>query len=549
LDIINSISMFSKFKEIDDIAISDLLGSVPSSYSEAIKKLSLCNNSIDNSLILDNRSKLQFSIKNFHLHADTMTEDVTNSIKLLNDPNTQIFASTHQPNLFAYGGIFRKILLNQTFKNDLEGKFGKDKKKIVNLFIIVDHDFMDEIWVRRAQMPSFQHSGGIMNLKYQINRSNRWHMICNNAIPYREVLDYWEGQIYSWIKNLSTSLHPKIDKTDLLANFKEFWREVEISYSNAKTYSDFNSFLISRIVNRIWKYDTLFAKVTSLSLVFKEGFRYLLSNFDKYSESLRKAENLFLINKIYDSGIRQKLYSISPFWIHCNCGGKASSIIQYNNNHKQSNLSGTCISCKKSLNITLEDKNAELSNDDINKVSPRAIPILLLLSKCLDINCYVSGTGGINYMLYGSLAFKELDIKIPINVFWPARDISYGIGQLEALQHIGIKKQSDIIMYLDSLREKEKGYKNKIKPLIDERTEKVKSGQPIQKLLLELFILKESQREIRKGIKVVEKVTNAVNLMPCIIDYAINFGIGTMESLWRENLIKNDNFELPVVLR
>lgn len=36
--------------------------------------------------------------------------------------------------------------------------------------------------------------------------------------------------------------------------------------------------------------------------------------------------------------------------------------------------------------------------------------------------------------------------------------------------------------------------------------------------------------------------------MPSIIDYAINFGIGNIEIYWRKNLLKNDNFEIPLVI-
>ncbi|MGN6559973.1 MAG: hypothetical protein ACTHJ2_05545 [Candidatus Nitrosocosmicus sp.] len=36
--------------------------------------------------------------------------------------------------------------------------------------------------------------------------------------------------------------------------------------------------------------------------------------------------------------------------------------------------------------------------------------------------------------------------------------------------------------------------------------------------------------------------------MPCIIDYAINFGIGNIEIYWSKSLLKNDNFEIPLVI-
>ena len=70
-----------------------------------------------------------------------MTVGVTNKLRLLTDPKTQIFVSIHQPNLFAYGGVFKKIVLLQTLMRAVEER--KPPNKFVNLFLIVDHDFMD----------------------------------------------------------------------------------------------------------------------------------------------------------------------------------------------------------------------------------------------------------------------------------------------------------------------------------------------------------------------------------------------------------------------
>ena len=112
----SSSALFSHFKGLDNITISNFLSSIPVNYSETIDKLSIDNNKLIDFQVLDNRFKLQTPIKNFHNMADTMTQSVTNSVKLLDYSDTHLFISTHQPNLFAYGGVFKKILLNQNFK-------------------------------------------------------------------------------------------------------------------------------------------------------------------------------------------------------------------------------------------------------------------------------------------------------------------------------------------------------------------------------------------------------------------------------------------------
>ena len=615
-------SLFSKYERVSNPLVSQFISSIPDNFSGAVDRiLHICAKSPPaaaplpiNDFILNNRVKLQKFIKKFHSEAGTMTADVSNSITLLNDPSTKLFVSIHQPNLFAYGGIFKKIVLLQTLKNEVEkkeeankqqeelqgrqkGKEDHSSKKIVNLFLIVDHDFMDG-WVRLAQLPSVKHSLGRLELRLPVSTSNKWQMASNMPIPGQTVLKYWRKQITSWIRKNSASsiVSSAYNKSNMRDNFEQFWQNVELSYSKAKSYSDFNSFLMSEIVNTIWGYDTLFVRLTDISSVFEDGFRYLISNFDKYSDALRKAENMFLRHGI-DTGVSASTYLNAPVWLHCECGSKASVKIyekelllplrqeqqrqqrgqerrgdtgevqeerrerqqqkpkQKEELQKQIILKGTCISCKRDLQVNLGNKHTlELLKQEqiLHQLSPRAIPILLLLSKELGVTCYVSGTGGsMDYTLVGGIAFKELSINMPsLTLIWPSRDIYYGIGQLEALELVQLTKQYDVIPYLESLKQKNADYEGKIKPLIEERNRKVKAGESIQTLLLDLFNLKEEQRKIRRLIKITYKVKNAVEMSPCFVDYAVNFGMANTETQWREHLLNNNTNSLatPILM-
>ena len=149
--------------------------------------------------VQNNRIKLHPFISKFHSEAGTMTTSVRNTAELLGESTTQIFTATHQPNLFAYGGIYKKIVLLQSLKKAVEEH---DKnKKIINLFLIIDHDFMDDMWIRLAQLPSIRHLLGILELRFPISDSRRWQMVCNMPTPDRTILDLWRKQIYSWIRN------------------------------------------------------------------------------------------------------------------------------------------------------------------------------------------------------------------------------------------------------------------------------------------------------------------------------------------------------------
>src|SRR6266487_2573984 len=540
-------SLLSKYENVGEPVISDYISSIPENLSDAVNKILPHTQVVTaNDFVLNNRGKLQIFIDKFHREAGTMTAGVTNKLRLLTDPKTQIFVSIHQPNLFAYGGVFKKIVLLQTLMRAVEEH--NSLSKIVNFFLIVDHDFMDDTFIRLAELPSIRHSDGRLELRMPVSESRRWQLVCNMPLPGRTIVDHWRMQIYSWVRNSFSARYSKSDKSMILNNFEHFWRKVEESYSRSKSYSDFNSFLMSQLVNAEWGYDTLFVRLSEISTVFEGGFKYLISNFMKYSDVLSKAENMFLRRGI-ETGVSPTSYLNAPLWLHCRCGSKASARL-YKDQQDQVSLAGTCISCKEALEVNLGNRNEmTISNDMLQGLSPRAIPILLLLSRDLGISCYASGTGGsMGYTMVGAMVFKELSIKMPVTLVWAAIDVYHGLGQAQALELLPLSKKADIANYLDILKRRNLDYKNKIDPLIVERTRLRRAGKSMDSVLLDLDKLKKEQRKIRLLIKVAEKVKNAIETIPSIIDYAINFGVANTEALWRRNLLKNDNLAASLTM-
>ncbi|HET8793406.1 MAG TPA: hypothetical protein VFM31_06415, partial [Nitrososphaeraceae archaeon] len=552
-------NIFSKYESVNNPDLSELILSIPKDFSYASDKILssffLSNNNTANgnnytlnnniNSILKNRIKLKYFINKFHSEAGTINPNIQDIIELLKNPSTEIFVSIHQPNLFPYSGVFKKIVLLEALKNIIQTKISS--KKIINLFLIVDHDFMDENWVRVAQIPSVHHTSGIQEIRLPVDNSKRWQLICNMPLFSRTILDKWKKDIKSWIKNSSSSLTSVSDKSLFLNNFEQFWEEVECSHSKAKSYADFNTFLMSLIVNKIWNYETLFVRLSEISSIFEDGFKFLISNYNKYSQALRKNEIIFSDHGI-ETGISSNSYLNSPLWLHCKCGSKASTKVQ-RNQQGLSILTGSCMSCKKDLEISLGNNNnndLNFSNDTIANLSPRAIPILLLLVRELGMNCYASGTAGITYITVGTSVFKELSIDLPLVLVWPSKDIYFGIGQTEALKTINLSNEDDINQYLNLLNQKNFEFENKIKPFLEERERKKNNQEISPQINQNIYNLKEEQRNIRQKIKLTEKVKNAINISPCFIDYAVNFGIKNTERQWYTNLLKNDNLATPI---
>jgi hypothetical protein len=538
-------SLFAKYKSIGSPTVSEYISSIPDNFSEAVNILLspwFSSNFSSTEYTLANRKRLGQYIREFHSQAGTLSTAVNESITLLGDHFSKILVSIHQPNLFAYSGIYKKIILLETLRSIAESK--NPNAKLINLFLIVDHDFLDDLWIRMAQLPSIRHKAGIFEIRTLVNKSKRWQMVCNTPPPPRTILESWRKQIKLWIKNASTN---KFDKTFLLRNFDELWEVVEEAYSRSKTYADFNAFFLSKVVSRIWDYKTLFVRLSDISPVFNKGYEFLLSHYDTYSAAVEKAEKFFLQRNV-NTGVSSTAYLNAPVWIHCKCGSKASAKVSKEN--RDFLVKGKCMSCKNHLQIEFRDaEQFKLSEEVVQKISPRAIPILLLLSRELGIGCYASGTGGsTGYSILGSLIFKELSIRMPLTVAWPSEDVYVGLGQSEALEHLQLKQVDDVLNYMQELRIEDSIRSTKIRPLLMERNRLIHQGKSIDGVLSELILLKEEQRKIHRMIKVVEKAKNSLNIKPCVIDYGVNFGLKSVETLWRQNLIRNNNLMLPTVL-
>ena len=414
-------------------------------------------------------------------------------------------------------------------------------KKVVNLFLVVDHDFVDESWVRQAQLPSMQHSSGIMELRLKVSESKRWQMVCNVPVPGKNVISGWKRQVKQWIKNSA----PGEDRKMLTENLEQFWQQFEVAHSRAKSYADLNSFLMSRAVNGAWNYGTLFVRLSEISTVFENGFTFLISNFGIYSDALRRTEAAFMSHGI-DTGVGSSSHLNAPVWVHCGCGSKASAKIERRGGDLL--LAGPCMSCKKDIELNLGNPDNLDLGKVIHDLSPRAIPIPLLFARDIGISCYASGTGGIGYLVDGSIAGKKLAIDLPLVLVWSSKDAYRGLGQAEALASLSSQAQ-DVGQHLQALSRQNAEYEEKIKPLLAKRAEMIKAGEPVGELLSELFVLKEQQRAVRQQISTAEKVKNAVGLSPCFVDYAVNFGMARTEQAWRGHLLRDGNLASPVLFQ
>src|ERR687891_2758215 len=119
-------SLFSQYERVNNPILSDFISSIPNSLSDAVKSVRKQLTVTNSEDILSNRRKLAKHIAPFHTQAGTDFAAVDQSRMNIQDSSAQILVSIHQPNLFAYGGVFKKIILFQTIKSMVERNGASD---------------------------------------------------------------------------------------------------------------------------------------------------------------------------------------------------------------------------------------------------------------------------------------------------------------------------------------------------------------------------------------------------------------------------------------
>ena len=97
--------------------MDELVESCVNYYEKNIKK-------VDHERVRKRRSELAFYIEKFHKECGTLTFEVQKKLSILKDRDCLLVMSAHQPNLFAYSGVMRKITLLSALSENLEKRLG-----------------------------------------------------------------------------------------------------------------------------------------------------------------------------------------------------------------------------------------------------------------------------------------------------------------------------------------------------------------------------------------------------------------------------------------
>ena len=511
--------------------------------------------------VVKRRKQLAKWIRNFHQECGTLTPNLEASIRNLEEASCLVLMTAHQPNLFAYSGVLRKATLNHVLAKKLSERLGVP---VVSFFGVADQDFTDDRWVRTAQLPDVEKRNGVFELRF--NAPER--MLLNRVgKPSKQVLDSWENEIRNWIEKQSSTIERETQfsnleldtrKADLVKNFEAFWELVQKAYDDAETYSDFNAFVTSRIVNEVWEYDTLFSRFSECQQIFGKEFSNLLGQFDNYSNCLK--ESLNSENRL-KGGVFDQEFETIPFWYHCGCGSKTRLTAEYETNSLVGR--GSCLRCGKEYYVDFQSKSDPQISEVASQISARSLSMPLVFFHGLAVACYVGGVDGEEYLMQAEYVAERLGLNFSPVVVWRPKDIYLGIGQLNAL--ICFKRISGISDF-SQYEEIEAEYKSKVCK-IDEKIREIElqkanvlanSKMNKRERIQNLKDLAGKQDQLRRAtqysvlmhnVRLLENVRFVMNLYPCIVDYAVNIGLKETSERWITFLRENGNLSADIKLK
>jgi hypothetical protein len=510
-----------------------------------------------------NRFSLSGYVEAFHKKCGTLNFGVQRKIHELRKGTGIVLMTAHQPNLFAYNGIMRKATLSFVLAKKLEKTLGVPT---VSLFGVADQDFTDDRWVKSAALPDVERRNGVLELRLDLPEK----LLLNHAAkPSERVLTTWKKDLEDWLENginlvrrTGSDLGLNLGCVSRLKdNFGDFWGVVDDACENAENFSDFNAFVMSKIVNEVWGYDTLFARFSDCQQIFEHEFGFLLSHFEEYSGYVKDA--------IADAvasvrGVSEDEHNIVPFWYNCDCGSKARLSVERNGGAILGH--GNCLRCGREYRIDFgSTRNPEIAGL-LPRISARSLSMPLVFFDGLNVCCYVGGVGGQEYLRQAKHVAENLGIPFPPVAIWRPRDLYLGIAQLGAcltfrrlsgsldFRHYDeIKtKLKEEIAHVDRDIEELEVEKNALKGSVTEEGEEA---------IARIRVLSAKQNQIRKerrysllsrNLALLHNVLNVMKLYPSIIDCAVNVGLRATSDQWINHLENNgsllDEVHLKTVL-
>jgi len=314
---------------------------------------------------------------------------------------------------------------------------------------------------------------------------------------------------------------------------------------------------MSKIVNEVWGYDTLFSRFSECQQILENEFCFLISHFDEYSRYVKEIST----SEKLDGGVSNLEYNTLPFWYHCGCGGKVR--LTAKELGKPFIGRGSCLSCGKEYAIDFNSMKEPKISGILPRISARSLAMPLVFFDGLKVCCYVGGVGGKGYLRQARYVAEHMGKIFPPIAIWRPKDKYVGLGQLDALIRyeklsgsFNLSKYSKVRTRLKSeiarIEEEAEDLELKKKSIIENMKMKKKDkNEKIKAISIRKTEIRKKSKftVLVRNIKIMENIDSIKRLHPCIIDYGVNIGLKSTSEQWKAFLTNNASLTSDVNLQ
>jgi len=451
---------------------------------------------------------------------------------------TVVLMSAHQPNLFAYSGVMKKIALLSYLSSQLVGRQQNSShglEEVVCFFGFADQDFAHNKWVRSAEIDSPLRKEGVVRLNVRVDKKDGYLPTNRIATPPKSTLDEWRDLLKNWISENSSIARNYVRAKGLPItkdiqgvagqNLDEFWDLVERVQEQSRNLAEFNSFLLASVCVQFWGMPLVFANFSDCFRLFGSQYKSFIEHHQVIRAIIEAKEGELREAKV-DSGLSEDYSEVSPLWMKCDCGSK----IKFDMSAERA--FGKCLRCSKEIELTTREL-ADAAYNSPNSFEPRSIFMPIAFSEGFGMSCYVGGIGGLGYLLHSRTIAEHFGIKFPPTPFWYSKDEYTSIQALAAEQEIMRIKQNYHLS--DNVQKEKETQANLIFRQLKELAENNK-------------IPRSSTRE--RDLQFLERVSSTKRREnSCMIDYAVNISIRSCFGQWVSFLESDGNLNKPVKMK
>lgn len=327
---------------------------------------------------------------------------------------TLVLESGHQPNFLPYPGVWKKALLLNRIRQELEGK----GHRVAVFYGFFDYDISTSPYLTGNIIPSLRKEGS-ERIGFKIGGSDRFRCFHTLEKPKKErwhqELDRITGFYGKAVKDL------KLDARALQPRLGDLLEVLGKSYDDARTFADINAFTYARISSDWFGSSIHFFRYSDLMKqgLFIGEWRRILRGREAYVSEFNKV--------VGEKGLPLARVPADhvPFWYQCECNGKVPL------SSEGYLLKGKCLACSNEHELSPGEDFSGFPGF-YPRISPRAVSRNLMMAEGIGTHLFIAGSGGgLMYGLVADAVARALEFGTPVTATWSSRD--HYLGPIHAL--------------------------------------------------------------------------------------------------------------------